>query len=305
MKKIKVSFDTWVQLLGMLGVLGGLVFVGLEMQQSQTIALGAQQQARTEIAKEEKSVAQLRKEEEKLQQRADMAMSKSDRKAQTEQQIKDKVARDGSVDLTKYEGMEELKEKYGDTVDASNVDAFAKDRAEMIFGTDEQIKADEESAMNALVDKQFEIKNKEREIGLDDPNAEIEASQVLSKREIFQAKEEKYRKSLGLSKEEFEAKKDEEIGKELDTMYDGYEGPEYQSEFLAGVRDTELSAADIRAKAQAVDEENTKGMEMKSTGDVTTGNLNQQINQITQTSIKDPAPHNPDPTGSRLSVVPS
>ena len=49
MKRIKVSFDAWVQLLGMLGVLGGLVFVGLEMQQSQTIALGAQQQARTEM----------------------------------------------------------------------------------------------------------------------------------------------------------------------------------------------------------------------------------------------------------------
>ena len=56
--------------------------------------------------------------------------------------------------------------------------------------------------MNALVDKQFEIKNKE--IGLVKPNAEIETSQVLSKREIFQAKEEKYRKSLGMSKEEFE-----------------------------------------------------------------------------------------------------
>ena len=49
MKKIKVSFDTWVQLLGMLGVLGGLVFVGLEMSQSRQIALAAQQQARTEI----------------------------------------------------------------------------------------------------------------------------------------------------------------------------------------------------------------------------------------------------------------
>ena len=49
MKNIKVSFDTWVQLLGMLGVLGGLVFVGLEMHQSQQIALAAQQQARTEI----------------------------------------------------------------------------------------------------------------------------------------------------------------------------------------------------------------------------------------------------------------
>tara|TARA_Y100000814_G_scaffold114498_1_gene81399 strand:- start:233 stop:691 length:459 start_codon:yes stop_codon:yes gene_type:complete len=52
MKNIKVSFDTWIQLLGMVGVLGGLVFVGLEMQQSQTIALGAQQQARTEMTGE-------------------------------------------------------------------------------------------------------------------------------------------------------------------------------------------------------------------------------------------------------------
>ena len=34
MMKVKVSFDTWIQLLGMLGVLGGLVFVGLEMQQT-------------------------------------------------------------------------------------------------------------------------------------------------------------------------------------------------------------------------------------------------------------------------------
>ena len=28
MNKVKVSFDTWIQLLGMVGVLGGLVFVG-------------------------------------------------------------------------------------------------------------------------------------------------------------------------------------------------------------------------------------------------------------------------------------
>jgi hypothetical protein len=45
----KVSWDTWIQLLGMLSVLAGLVFVGLEMRQSQQIALAAQQQARTEI----------------------------------------------------------------------------------------------------------------------------------------------------------------------------------------------------------------------------------------------------------------
>nr|ADI17703.1 hypothetical protein [uncultured Oceanospirillales bacterium HF0130_25G24] len=49
MKNIKVSFDTWVQLLGMLGVLGGLIFVGLEMRQNYEIALGNQHQGRTEL----------------------------------------------------------------------------------------------------------------------------------------------------------------------------------------------------------------------------------------------------------------
>tara|TARA_B100000676_G_scaffold161173_1_gene158603 strand:+ start:231 stop:407 length:177 start_codon:yes stop_codon:yes gene_type:complete len=47
MKKVKVSFDTWIQLLGMVGVLGGLVFVGLEMQQTQSIALVNQIQERS------------------------------------------------------------------------------------------------------------------------------------------------------------------------------------------------------------------------------------------------------------------
>ena len=47
MQKIKVSFDTWIQLLGMVGVLGGLVFVGLEMQQTQSIALVNQIQERS------------------------------------------------------------------------------------------------------------------------------------------------------------------------------------------------------------------------------------------------------------------
>ncbi len=44
----KIDSNVGVQLLGMLGVLGGLIFVGLEMRQSQQIALAAQQQARTD-----------------------------------------------------------------------------------------------------------------------------------------------------------------------------------------------------------------------------------------------------------------
>ena len=45
----KVSLDTWIQLSGMIGLLGGLIFVGLEMQQNQRIALAAQQTARVEL----------------------------------------------------------------------------------------------------------------------------------------------------------------------------------------------------------------------------------------------------------------
>ena len=42
----KISLDKLIQLFGMLGVLGGLVFVGLEMQQSQRIALADTEQRR-------------------------------------------------------------------------------------------------------------------------------------------------------------------------------------------------------------------------------------------------------------------
>ena len=45
----KVSLDTWIQLWGLLSVLGGLVFVGLQMHQTQRIAIAGQVQARAEI----------------------------------------------------------------------------------------------------------------------------------------------------------------------------------------------------------------------------------------------------------------
>ena len=48
MKNVKFSFYTCIQLLGMIGVLGGLVFVGLQMEQSQRIAIAGQVQARNQ-----------------------------------------------------------------------------------------------------------------------------------------------------------------------------------------------------------------------------------------------------------------
>ena len=42
----KISLDTWIQLVGMLSVVAGLIFVGIEMRQTQRVALAAQQQQR-------------------------------------------------------------------------------------------------------------------------------------------------------------------------------------------------------------------------------------------------------------------
>jgi hypothetical protein len=42
----KVNFDAWVQLIGMISIVASLFFVGMQMRQSQQIALAGQQQAR-------------------------------------------------------------------------------------------------------------------------------------------------------------------------------------------------------------------------------------------------------------------
>ena len=42
----KISLDTWIQLVGVLSVVAGLIFVGIEMRQTQRVALAAQQQQR-------------------------------------------------------------------------------------------------------------------------------------------------------------------------------------------------------------------------------------------------------------------
>ena len=44
-----VDFNSLIQLLGMIGIIGSLLFVGLEMRQSQRIALAGQQQDRMAV----------------------------------------------------------------------------------------------------------------------------------------------------------------------------------------------------------------------------------------------------------------
>ena len=44
-----MSIERIINVIGILGVIGSLIFVGLQMEQSQKIALAAQQQSRTEV----------------------------------------------------------------------------------------------------------------------------------------------------------------------------------------------------------------------------------------------------------------
>lgn len=46
----KAGINAVIQLFGILGIIGSLIFVGLEMRQSQRIAIAGQQQGRAEIA---------------------------------------------------------------------------------------------------------------------------------------------------------------------------------------------------------------------------------------------------------------
>jgi len=46
---VAISFTGLANLLGVVGIIGSLIFVALELRQSQRIALAAQQQARMEV----------------------------------------------------------------------------------------------------------------------------------------------------------------------------------------------------------------------------------------------------------------
>ena len=45
----KVSLDVWIQLLGMTGIIVFLIFVAMQIKQSQTIAIAGQTQARNQM----------------------------------------------------------------------------------------------------------------------------------------------------------------------------------------------------------------------------------------------------------------
>ena len=52
----KIATEDLIQLLGMVGIIGSLIFVGLEMRQSQKIAMAGQQMERTALLMQANSV---------------------------------------------------------------------------------------------------------------------------------------------------------------------------------------------------------------------------------------------------------
>ena len=52
----KARVNAFIQLFGIVGIVGSLIFVGLEMRQSQRIALAAQSQSRLEVWSETTNV---------------------------------------------------------------------------------------------------------------------------------------------------------------------------------------------------------------------------------------------------------
>ena len=52
----RISIENLIQLLAMIGIIGSLIFVGLEMRQSQRIAVAGQQMERTAIMASEVQV---------------------------------------------------------------------------------------------------------------------------------------------------------------------------------------------------------------------------------------------------------
>ena len=132
-------------------------------------------------------------------------------------------------------------------------------------------------------------------------------SRVLNQREIDELEREKHREQLGLSKEEYNRRLDEELEKELeaDSALPFGDTPMYTSQFLDDLSATQLTADELRTAASARDDAIAEGQQQQSNVNMA-NNAVQQVNVANNRKvISDPAPHNPEPTGSRLSVVPA
>ena len=159
-----------------------------------------------------------------------------------------------------------------------------KKNQDLAYGTDEEIRAEQRKDQDLVIKNQNELLTREDYI----------PSMVLEGDEKDQIKAD----SLGISLEEYRAKReaeDEDFG---------------SSEFSQGEEIQMMNAVD-RADGDRIKDAADRAEEAKEMGPPLppvnmANNAVQQVNVSNNRKvIQDPAPHNPDPTGSRLSVVPA
>lgn len=258
-------------------------------EEKKKVALESEQQARTNAAKEEPSLKDLRQD-------ASFKQAKFDRLAGVQERKDAAIAEE----MRKYDAGElgdEVPEQFRNLSREDYLKSMQM-YGDKTFGTDEQIEADKNQAMADLTDAEFAVSNKKEEMS---KSGEMEASEALSFVEIREAKKKAHRESLGMSEEEYAEMYKAEKGNYYEAALDD---KDYDSEFLSGLENQELSAEQIKAKMDASDAEKAKGQQPQG-GAVSNNAVQNTVVNNSRKVVQDPAPHNPDPTGTRLAAVPS
>tara|TARA_B100002019_G_scaffold199812_1_gene173159 strand:- start:1063 stop:3276 length:2214 start_codon:yes stop_codon:yes gene_type:complete len=280
-------------------------------------AVQARVEAEQRVNDQERSVGQLEAERNALVRTQESGPTAEERNAQLEERVQRELAR--FDEQTADGGMVRTSERLRREDPSLSVMATADDRdayeaalreAGNATAEDAQLRVDRENERLDRIDTlNEEIAIKKTSVLTSDAEGQELAQQmvesrVLNERELTALREEKHRESLGLSQDEYDAMKEAELNKEFFDPADE-DGNFYQSQFLDDLQGTTLTADELRTAATARDDAIAEGQQQQSNVNMA-NNAVQQVNVANNRRvISDPAPHNPEPTGSRLSVVPA
>lgn len=280
-------------------------------------AVQARVEAEQRVNDQERSVVQLEAERNALVRTQESGPTAEERNVQLEERVQRELAR--FDEQTADGGMVRTSERLRREDPSLSVMATADDRdayeaalreAGNATAEDAQLRVDRENERLDRIDTlNEEIAIKKTSVLTSDAEGQELAQQmvesrVLNERELTTLREEKHRESLGLSQDEYDAMKEAELNKEFFDPADE-DGNFYQSQFLDDLQGTTLTADELRTAATARDDAIAEGQQQQSNVNMA-NNAVQQVNVANNRRvISDPAPHNPEPTGSRLSVVPA
>ena len=274
-------------------------------------------EAEQRVNDQERTVGQMEAERNALVRAQESGPTAEERNAQLEERVQQELARfdEQTADGGTFRTSERLRGQdpsLSVMATADDRDAYeaALREAGNATAEDAQLRVDRENERLDRIDTlNDEIATKKAAVLTSDAEGqelaqEMVESRVLNDRELDALREEKHRESLGMTQEEYQAMKDAELDKEFFDPADE-DGNFYQSQFLDDLQGTTLTADELRNAATARDDVIAEGQQQQSNVNMA-NNAVQQVNVANNRKvISDPAPHNPEPTGSRLSVVPA